>query len=325
MTVQRAFDRLLRDGYVYSRTREGTFVAERPPHLSRVGLVFPRRPSRERPWSRFWIALQQAAMALQGSPGAEGIELPQYFSCDARPDSEDFGQMLRDVEHDRVAGLIFVTPPHDLADTTILQRENLPRVAVMTQNPWLKMPAVFPDMNGFLDRALQYLCERGRRRVAMLCVPHWPQFLEHARAEMQRRNLTCKPQWIQVVHPDTSDSARGVVHLLFDGATSPQERPDALIITDDHLADPAAAGLIAAGVGASLGDVEVVAHCNFPWPNQSAVPMRRLGFDAHAILRRAVQAIDLQREGNPAPDVVTVPAVFEEELNANFPAVGGER
>ena len=308
MTVQRAFERLLRDGYVYARTREGTFVADRPPSLTRIGLVFPRRPSRTRPWSRFWIALRQAALALAES---ERRELPEYFSCDARPDSEDFGQMLRDVEHGRVGGLVFVTPPHELVDTPIVQRDGLPRACVMVENPYLKMPAVFPDMNAFMDRALQHLASRGRKRVAIVAVPHWPAYFENAQRQIARRKMTCKPSWVQIVHPEIPQAARSITHLLFDGAA--KDRPDALIVTDDNLVDMATAGLIAAGVNVPR-DVEVVAHCNFPWPASRALPIQRLGFDAHTILQRAFRAIDTQREGQTAPAIVKVPAVFEEEL-----------
>ena len=40
-TVQRAIDLLIRDGFVRSRHGTGTFVTERPPHLSHYGIVFP--------------------------------------------------------------------------------------------------------------------------------------------------------------------------------------------------------------------------------------------------------------------------------------------
>jgi DNA-binding LacI/PurR family transcriptional regulator len=89
-------------------------------------------------------------------------------------------------------------------------------------------------------------------------------------------------------------------------------RPDALIITDDNLVEHAQAGLIAAGIRVP-DQVEVVEHCNFPWP-PSVLGTKRLGFDSHAILRACIDLIDRQRRNETVPGMTLVPAIFEEEL-----------
>ena len=91
-----------------------------------------------------------------------------------------------------------------------------------------------------------------------------------------------------------------------------RDRPDALIISDDNLVEHATAGIVAAGIGVP-GDCAIVAHCNFPWPTPSALPMRRLGYDAREVIRVALESIDRQRRGEPAGTLV-VPARFEDEL-----------
>lgn len=40
VTVQRAFNRLIADGFVTTRGSQGTYVAPRPPNVFRIGLVF---------------------------------------------------------------------------------------------------------------------------------------------------------------------------------------------------------------------------------------------------------------------------------------------
>ena len=46
ITLQMAMDMLASERFIRSDGRHGTFVAERPPHLTDIAVVFPRRPSR---------------------------------------------------------------------------------------------------------------------------------------------------------------------------------------------------------------------------------------------------------------------------------------
>ncbi len=55
-TVQDALDSLAADGFIESQGTRGTFVSDRPPHLSNYALVFGV-PSRH---NRFWSTLQNA-------------------------------------------------------------------------------------------------------------------------------------------------------------------------------------------------------------------------------------------------------------------------
>ena len=57
MTVQRALDRLQRDGFVVSRGTLGTFVAQDAPHLCRYAVVFHDYPQ----GSLYTSALVEAA------------------------------------------------------------------------------------------------------------------------------------------------------------------------------------------------------------------------------------------------------------------------
>ena len=41
VTIQRALDRLISDGFVRAHGRRGTFVVDHPPHACNYGLVFP--------------------------------------------------------------------------------------------------------------------------------------------------------------------------------------------------------------------------------------------------------------------------------------------
>jgi DNA-binding LacI/PurR family transcriptional regulator len=124
--------------------------------------------------------------------------------------------------------------------------------------------------------------------------------------------MTLHPYWIQTVALAEPESARNCVHLLMHPGQT--ERPDALLITDDNLVEHATAGLVAAGVSVP-GDLDVVAHCNFPWPAPSVLPVQRLGFDAREILAACLASIDELRQGQPASRRVFA-ARFENEIAA---------
>jgi DNA-binding LacI/PurR family transcriptional regulator len=111
------------------------------------------------------------------------------------------------------------------------------------------------------------------------------------------------------VNQATPETARNLIHLLMQGA----ERPDALLIADDNLVEHATAGLVAAGVRVP-DDLEVVAHCNFPHPTPSVLPVRRLGYDAREVMKACVESIDIQRRDGKTAPTVTVKAVFEDEI-----------
>ena len=98
---------------------------------------------------------------------------------------------------------------------------------------------------------------------------------------------------------------------------------DALIVMDDNLVEHASAGILAAGVRVPE-QLDVVAHCNFPWPAPSVLPVARLGYRAAEVLDRCVDWINARREGRPlhadafagdAHAVQRVAPVFDFELD----------
>lgn len=311
LTVQSALDQLKRDGFVETRGRLGTFVAANPPHLTTYPVIFPCDPKALN-WVRHWTALCNEAIGLQQQ---SGLQLPFYYGVDGHEDGEDYQRLLREVRAHRVAGLIFASSPFQLQNTPLMTEPDIPRVAVMTPTPALPMPSVVHDRQAFFPKALDYLAARGRQRIAILSPPHITEQLAPVIEDIERRNMTTRPYWVQGVHLAAPQLARNCAHLLMHEGQS--ERPDALIISDDNLVEFATAGLIAAGVRVP-DDLEVVAHCNFPWPTPSVVPVKRLGYEVSRVLQACLDSINQQRQGNKSPDSIIIPAVFEEEVTAQI-------
>jgi DNA-binding LacI/PurR family transcriptional regulator len=309
VTVQRALDRLIADGFVVPRGRHGTFVVERPPHTCTYGLVIPRLQG-EDGWVRFWTALGNEAMAMtrQGD-----VSVVRYHGIDGHHDGDDWRRLLHDLEAQRLAGLLFSTvPAHGLAGTAVMTAD-IPRIAITLRPEPHPFTPLMLDTVSFVDRALEHLHNLGRTRIAMLGVPgHPPGFHRRFADGLRDFGMSTRPFWFQQVTPSTPEPARNLAHLLLHPGQ--RDRPDALIITDDNLVEHAAAGVIAAGVHVP-DDCALVAHCNFPWPTPSVLPARRLGYNAREVWNTAIAAIDRLRRGESVgQNELVVKARFEDEL-----------
>lgn len=308
LTLQRALQQLIDDGFLYAKTGQGTFVAAHPPHLSRYGLLFPFHPSDRAMWSSYYAAINNEAEAYQRE---HPNKLAIYYGLELLDRVDERDRLTADVESHRLAGLVFASRPHNFEHTPLLDEPQVARVAVMA-NPGFNIPSISLDGSSFVDKALDYLQSRGRKHVALINNSTMNQnWFELVRRELGKRDMVTFPYWTHGVQIQAAEWARNLVHLLFQG---PRElRPDAVFISDDNLVPQATAGLLAAGVNVP-GDVDVVAHANFPWPTQSMTPAKRLGYDAREVLDLCLASIDRQRQGLPVQPVTSVKALFAEEL-----------
>jgi DNA-binding LacI/PurR family transcriptional regulator len=311
-TLQRVLHRLIRDGFVHAKGPKGTYVVENPPHLSNYHLVFPERDSSKDPWPRFWLALAREAIHI--AEESKLIKISNAYHSMGKVDSEDYQSLLRVVRNQKTAGLIFVGTADGIQDTPLVEGD-IPKVQFRMEpeapgpHP---VPVITMDVAAFMDKALTYLLDRGRRQIAILSTPEW--FIARAdavRSCLAARHVEVPPSWMQAVHRYQPQFANNCAQLLM--REEPHRRPDGLIIADDNLVEHAAAGLIAADVKMPR-DLEIVAHCNFPWPSPSVVPVKRLGFDADEAIRLCLENLNRQRNGQDVPRQSLVDAVFEDEL-----------
>ena len=325
VTVQHAVSRLARDGFLCTRPRQGTYVAEKPPHIFHYGITFYTHPSDRETWLQFWVALSHEAVHIQQTTRSD---LSLFYGIDGRPGTGDNDELLRLAKGHQLAGLIFTSNPWLLVNTPLLQEPDIPRVAIGV--PKAEFPGVTAvNGTGFEERCLQEMCARGRRRVGLILTdgnqdldPNAERWVTLARS----MGIEMRPEWVQTVPLSQPALARNVAQLLMSPHYS--QRPDVLIIADDNLVPAATAGLAAAGLHVP-DDADVIAHTNFPWPTPSAVAALRIGFDSRAILEACIRVIDAKRAGKDVPPVVEVTAQAEDEIvrNPSFrnsPALAGE-
>lgn len=303
-TVAQALGVLGREGFVTSRRGAGCAVCEKPPHLHNIVVAVSERHAPNRHWSNYYVAVTRVASDLraEGRPILLMEELENRFS-------DSHIELNRLVATQRVAGIFFVHPPILLAGSPILDAPDIPRVEVSaTPSPAVNTRVA---LNGrFIEKALDHLLARGRRNIALLTsTAAWDhEHGAHIRRVLALSGVCSPPHWQIPISIHEPQTAQSVVRLLMHG----RERPDALIVTDDNLVDDAVAGLVAEGVRVPE-DLEVVAHCNFPWPPTKSLAIRRLGTDIGRMMRESIAAIDRLRRGQAVPAVIECEAVWEAE------------
>lgn len=307
VTAQRACERLTEQGFVAVRGRQGTFVVDRPPHLHRFVLAFPQ--DRSVPWVRFWTVLESSARAMTDA-GTHSIDV--RIGVDGRRTEGDYGRLLEEIRIGNLAGILFATNPFLVKGTPILETPGLPRLALMSPPGPAGVTAVAFGHTSFLERAVDHLASRGRKRIAFLLVPG---FTDNPPGDLERllasRGLPYHPLRMQMSHQTLGAWTGHLTQLLVNAP--PDERPDGLIIVDDNLVEHACAGLLQAGMRLP-DDLEVVAHCNFPAPAASVLPIARLGYDIPRILEFALDVMTRQRKGEATPDALHIAPQFEWEV-----------
>jgi DNA-binding LacI/PurR family transcriptional regulator len=129
--------------------------------------------------------------------------------------------------------------------------------------PFRGVPAVYPDMQSFYCRAMEYLAGRGRRRVATLSVSVNPDHIEQMLSLARAHGMTSRPQWVQGCTLENTFAAGQIARLLM--AARSDDLPDALVICDDNLVEHACGGLVAAGVRVPE-DLSIVTFGGCVWP-----------------------------------------------------------
>jgi DNA-binding LacI/PurR family transcriptional regulator len=302
-TVIRALDWLKRDGFVYADSTRGNFVSSRPPHLHRYGIVFGRGPN-DWDWNRYWAGLASGASAVGQR---RQLDMTLFYGIGQHQTvSESYRQLQREMDTERLAGLIVVAT-ESLMSEPFLSRPMPAKVAIAASDLAVgSVPRVDIDRQSFITRSLKYLASRGRRRVAVLTnasdrFPEYP-------ARISDFGLSAEPYWFLV---GVKHGAGNIVRLLMNPKNP--ERPDSLIITDDNMVESAVAGLVATGVKVPE-ELEVVAHCNWPFPVASVVPVKRLGFDIRQVIETCLDVLEGLRRGETVAPIQLLPAMFEDEV-----------
>lgn len=305
VTVQKALASLEKDGFIVSKGKLGTFVADKPPHLNQIALVFPMERDSSG-WGLYWDHLEQAADHVITD---QGLKLKIYTGIDSLYPGKDYEKLLDDVAHDRLAGMIFSTPPFRVDKTDIVKKPGIPRV-IMAQNQGWYENAGYVDINSdsFNQKLVKFLKAKKCKTIAMLLNADSKR--EKLLSTLEQEGIQCPDKFRQGVSLKHVEWVKNNMLLMFD-KEYPQ-RPNVLVILDDNFFEPALAGILDAGINIPQ-DLEIITHSNFPWESEYPAPVTRLGYDMHSLLEMFLAELESQRNGN-APQDASLDAVFEEEM-----------
>ena len=168
--------------------------------------------------------------------------------CDKPTDPKNL-QLLDDVAHHRVAGVVMTWEGSEFSDSPLYDPScDVPRVALHPTPASSGVPSVVIDWEAFFDRAVERLAAMGRRKIACIVIGADGADNTDALDALKRRGLEYRRYWHLNVGPFCYAAARTATHLMM--SLAPADRPDGLIIADDNLVDHAQAGLIDARVQA---------------------------------------------------------------------------
>lgn len=310
-TISKAMARLAECGFIQNGGWHGARVAERLPHLSRYGLVFykPLLARNGESTSRYWDALIRASQAVRADAS---LSFNVYEDVYGKPTQPDSVRLEADLETGCLAGLIF-SDVYPLAESPLARLVEHPVVplACLGNTGEVPVPSVVPDWHSVIQRGVAHLAERGCRRLAVLVLQSVGQeHLDCLRAEQARLGLPVDDALVMGLASGSSGWTEHWVKLLL--ALPKARRPEAFLVTDDHLTPGLVQALHRQGLqpGPAL---PVVSHGNFPGREcETITGVSWLGFDLPELLRRAVAVARLPKpQGRVA--TVNLSAVFENE------------
>jgi DNA-binding LacI/PurR family transcriptional regulator len=291
MTMQKALAALADEGFIRSRGRAGTFVTGRPPSSHRLALVVPAGQTRS-----LWYGSLIRALGLQDQQLASLVDMYQVTDAGSAPDD---AALLDDCLAHRLAGALFAAPLPGLLRTI---RERAPGFPTMhlTATPGADaghgLASVSPAA-----LVVGTLAGRGRQRLAVFgTFMQSTTLMREVAAQAQDAGLRCEPEWMHALDPRAPDVARGIARLM---ATLPAERrPDALFISDDHLATATTAGLHDAGM--RTDGIDIICHANIPFPPPTCMPVTYVGYDVIALMRTGLDSLTRLIAGEAVPNML---------------------
>lgn len=289
ITVQRACDDLVAEGFLTTQARAGTFVHTHPPHRFAYGIVFNEGPTGFMGGLRKQAFEHAAAALAHRYPHRCFKSFPNVLPYAG---TEGRNRLNAAVEKHLVAGLVFLHQPQALQGTPALNAPDLPRAAFGSVSEPSDVFAIHTEGAPFMVQAAAHLRARSIARAGIILpvrIKTQPATLpgEMVRC-LEAAGIQTHPCWVLGLGYDSQPCNFNLLRLF---ARLPEaERPEALVVIDDNLTADLVVGLRQAGI-AVPEQLQIVSVANYPVPPPvEAVTL--IGQDFVAGLEKAVALID---------------------------------
>lgn len=283
-TLQRGLDQLKGEGFLRADSTRGTYVVEHPPHRFRLGVVSMSPPHAVFE-DRFLDAINESGRRL----APRGYSLSTYSNLRTVRDDATH-RLLDDLDHHRLTAVLFLhMPALDVLDAVC--RRGVPVISFSDEQPSHPgLASVRFDYGELIHRGIAELAAAGARRIGVLTNEgirrSWQHHLHRACAEI---GVETRTLWWQCPFCRSDGSVQQVVRLLMERPE--EDRPDGLLITDEHATVAAIDAMLTAGLDVP-GDVRVVSHCTLPRQITPAARVGFLGLDTHLVLTRIADRLE---------------------------------
>jgi len=295
LTMQRAMQLLIDNGFVVTRGRSGSFVSETPPHLCRYALAYLTYPGYQDDFSYHranWSMLDDVTRYV-----AQQISIPNKRQLDCffglLPEVSDEHSnrqaLIEAARSQTLTGIIFPHYPGAMSD--VLSWVNDLGIPIVSfPSPIIPGFCAGIDVahDEFVELCVNTLVARGCRRIARLSFGQLPVLSDDPTNTMahvcREVGIPYLPEWMLQTDMHQPHITYQIIRLLM--SSLPHERPDGLIIDDEHLAAPVVEILDELSIQIGV-DLQVVAHASFPILQPIHPELIRVGFDVYEMYERA--------------------------------------
>lgn len=284
VTVQRALNILIEEGFIRSRGSRGLEIAAHPPCTCRFGIILPPEHGRgESNYDTQLLSFSDAAKALQKS----GLGF-DFYTISPFLDGDDEKRLFSDLKAARLAGAIALT---NLPEQLIRPLEGFPLVLIQQSRPELFHAVCLNyDYVKWMKLALARMKEAGAKRTALLLPLELNLNVVEAISRLARESGIVPDPDRYVV--GISHSPRGslwtkpLVRLLF---ASCAETPDCLVVQNENVLPQVLEVLDELGFQPGV-NIQICCHCNLP-SRDLQENIHYIGFNSSRILSFAVECI----------------------------------
>jgi len=305
-TMQKTINALLREGFIHTSNKSGTFVTETPPNLYSIAIVFPVNENEPSYTDSLWTGIMRQHHYLEEHFGRCFLFCRFYSS---NIEHEEFQKVIKDAESLRLAGIIFSDEPSPVA-VKALRHLNIPRVALTSEDVF-SFSRVNVNFDMFFNLSMEYLRDCGRSRLAVIANPEMPpSHIAQCRQLANDSGVAMPPEWELSVNLrcHVEHWVRNMIRLLFKQPAG--QRPDGLIVANENLFEYVLNALQYENIEPGR-DLDIAVHTNFPTNRPKPCQVKRIGFDVRDIIECCIESLEKSGPGNIPVPLKLVKAVME--------------